>query len=114
MGFVRRNFSASRDESRFAFRLGHSPIRNSDFAAFRALHKQPTPLHLNGANMAVRFGGKERKSVTFWLVRSEPPGVFAFGDVRANRVKRVASAVGVGSMAVQFIHEILMSCPSGG
>jgi hypothetical protein len=28
MGFVRRNFSASWDESRFAFKLGPSPIRN--------------------------------------------------------------------------------------
>ena len=35
------------------------------------------------------------------------PGVFAAGDVRANSVKRVASAVGEGSMAVQFIHQVL-------
>ena len=41
------------------------------------------------------------------------PGVFAVGDVRANSVKRVASAVGEGSMAVQFIHEVLKTYPSG-
>ena len=35
------------------------------------------------------------------------PGVFAAGDVRANSVKRVASAVGEGSMAVQFIHQVM-------
>lgn len=35
------------------------------------------------------------------------PGVFAAGDVRAGSVKRVASAVGEGSMAVQFVHQVL-------
>ncbi len=34
-------------------------------------------------------------------------GVFAAGDVRADSVKRVASAVGEGSMAVQFIHQVI-------
>ena len=34
-------------------------------------------------------------------------GVFAAGDVRADSVKRVASAVGEGSMAIQFVHEYL-------
>ena len=32
------------------------------------------------------------------------PGVFAAGDVRAHSVKRVASAVGEGSICVQFVH----------
>ena len=35
------------------------------------------------------------------------PGVFAAGDVRSDSVKRVASAVGEGSMLVQFVHEFL-------
>ena len=35
------------------------------------------------------------------------PGVFAVGDVRSGSVKRVASAVGEGSMVVQFVHEYL-------
>ena len=35
------------------------------------------------------------------------PGVYAVGDVRAGSVKRVASAVGEGSIAVQYIHEYL-------
>jgi thioredoxin reductase (NADPH) len=35
------------------------------------------------------------------------PGVFAAGDVRSGSVKRVASAVGEGSMSVQFVHEFL-------
>ena len=35
------------------------------------------------------------------------PGVFAVGDVRHGSVKRVASAVGAGAIAVQFVHEYL-------
>ncbi|CAN5708572.1 FAD-dependent oxidoreductase [soil metagenome] len=49
-----------------------------------------------------------------WKLEREPhmletsvPGVFVAGDVRSGSVKRVASAVGEGSMAVQFIHEYL-------
>jgi thioredoxin reductase (NADPH) len=37
------------------------------------------------------------------------PGVFAVGDVRHGSVKRVASAVGAGAIAVQFIHQYLAS-----
>ena len=37
------------------------------------------------------------------------PGVFAAGDVRANSVKRVASAVGEGAMAVTLVHRYLES-----
>jgi thioredoxin reductase (NADPH) len=33
--------------------------------------------------------------------------VFAVGDVRARNVKRVASAVGEGSIAVSFVHQLL-------
>ena len=35
------------------------------------------------------------------------PGVFAVGDVRHGSVKRVASAVGAGAIAVQFVHQYL-------
>ena len=42
-----------------------------------------------------------------FLLETSRPGVFAAGDVRAGSVKRVASAVGEGSMAVQFVHERL-------
>jgi NADPH-dependent glutamate synthase beta subunit-like oxidoreductase len=35
------------------------------------------------------------------------PGVFAAGDVRSGSAKRVAAAVGEGSMVVQFVHEVL-------
>jgi len=41
-----------------------------------------------------------------WLETSVP-GVFVAGDVRHGSVKRIASAVGEGSMAVQFVHQYL-------
>jgi thioredoxin reductase (NADPH) len=49
-----------------------------------------------------------------WLLERDPylfeasiPGVFVVGDIRANSVKRVASAVGEGSVAVSFVHQYL-------
>jgi thioredoxin reductase (NADPH) len=40
-------------------------------------------------------------------LESSVPGVFVAGDVRAESVKRVASAVGEGAMAVTLIHRYL-------
>ena len=42
-----------------------------------------------------------------YLLESSVPGVFACGDVRWSPVKRVASAVGEGSMAIAFVHKYL-------
>jgi len=42
-----------------------------------------------------------------YLLETSVPGVFACGDVRLSPVKRVASAVGEGSMAIAFIHRFL-------
>ena len=42
-----------------------------------------------------------------YLLESSVPGIFACGDVRASPIKRVASAVGEGSMAIAFIHNYL-------
>jgi thioredoxin reductase (NADPH) len=42
-----------------------------------------------------------------FMLESSLPGVFAVGDVRSGSVKRVASAVGEGSMAVRFVHQYL-------
>jgi thioredoxin reductase (NADPH) len=41
------------------------------------------------------------------MLETSIPGVFAVGDVRAGNVKRVASAVGEGSIAVSFVHQVL-------
>lgn len=42
-----------------------------------------------------------------YLLESSMAGVFVAGDVRHGSVKRVASAVGEGSIAVQFMHQYL-------
>ena len=56
-------------------------------------------------------GGKRPKSWTLerdpFLLETNIPGIFAVGDVRHGSVKRVASGVGEGSVAVQFIHQYL-------
>jgi thioredoxin reductase (NADPH) len=46
-----------------------------------------------------------------FMLESSVPGVFAAGDVRHRSVKRVASAVGEGSMVVQFVHQYLSRVP---
>jgi len=42
-----------------------------------------------------------------FLLETSRPGVLAVGDVRSGSVKRVASAVGEGSVAISFVHRIL-------
>jgi thioredoxin reductase (NADPH) len=42
-----------------------------------------------------------------YLLETSLPGVFAVGDVRSGSIKRVASAVGEGSIAISFIHKVL-------
>jgi thioredoxin reductase (NADPH) len=42
-----------------------------------------------------------------YLLETSRPGVFAVGDVRRGNLKRVASAVGEGSIAVAFVHQVL-------
>ncbi len=42
-----------------------------------------------------------------WLLEASIPGVFVAGDARAESVKRVASAVGEGAMAVTLVHRYL-------
>jgi thioredoxin reductase (NADPH) len=42
-----------------------------------------------------------------YLLETSVPGIFACGDVRLGPVKRVAAAVGEGSMAIAFVHQLL-------
>jgi thioredoxin reductase (NADPH) len=42
-----------------------------------------------------------------YLFETSLPGVFAVGDVRSGSIKRVASAVGEGSIAISFVHQVL-------
>ncbi|MEM8995925.1 MAG: fused response regulator/thioredoxin-disulfide reductase, partial [Acidobacteriota bacterium] len=46
---------------------------------------------------------------TPYLFETSVPGVFAAGDVRHQSIKRVASAVGEGSVSVHFMHRHLAS-----
>src|ERR1017187_5178273 len=57
---------------------------------------------------------RDGKSPQSWTLERDPslletnvPGVFAVGDVRHGSVKRVASSVGEGSIAIQFVHQYL-------
>jgi thioredoxin reductase (NADPH) len=56
-------------------------------------------------------GGRPPKNWTLdrdpYLLEASIPGVFAIGDVRHGSVKRVASSVGEGAIAVQFVHQHL-------
>jgi thioredoxin reductase (NADPH) len=44
-----------------------------------------------------------------FLLETSRPAIFAVGDVRGGNVKRVASAVGEGSIAVAFVHQVLQT-----
>ena len=47
-----------------------------------------------------------------YLLETSVPGIFACGDVRASKVKRVAAAVGEGSMTIAFVHQYLQHAAS--
>jgi thioredoxin reductase (NADPH) len=73
------------------------------------LARDPRGFVLTGPDLAVdgrRPRGWQLDRDPYYLEASVP-GVFAAGDVRANSVKRVASAVGEGAMAIQLIHGYL-------
>ena len=55
----------------------------------------------------VRAAGRWQLDRDPYLLETSVPGVFACGDVRFSPVKRVASAVGDGSMAIAFVHQYL-------
>jgi thioredoxin reductase (NADPH) len=78
-------------------------VPNTDF-----LRDSPVSLDRNGFVLtgdAMRpYWGEAR--IPFYLETS-CPGIFAAGDCRAGSVKRVASSVGEGSMAVTFVHRVL-------
>ena len=42
-----------------------------------------------------------------YLLETSIPGIFACGDVRYSPIKRVAAAVGEGSMTIAFVHQYL-------
>lgn len=63
---------------------------------------------VTGLALAAEIRGLERWRLAGrspFLLETSLPGVFAAGDVRSGSIKRVASAVGEGSMAVSFVHQ---------
>jgi thioredoxin reductase (NADPH) len=73
------------------------------------VRRDPRGFVVTGPDLLV--GGKRPRG---WPLDRDPyylegsvPGVFAAGDARANSVKRVASAVGEGAMAIQLVHRYL-------
>jgi thioredoxin reductase (NADPH) len=58
---------------------------------------------------AVVKAGRWREARDPYLLETSVPGIFACGDVRASLVKRVAAAVGEGSMTIAFIHQYLQA-----
>jgi thioredoxin reductase (NADPH) len=73
------------------------------------IERDPRGFVLTGPDLLV--GGKRPRA---WPLDRDPyylegsvPGIFAAGDARANSVKRVASAVGEGAMAIQLVHRYL-------
>ncbi len=55
----------------------------------------------------VRDAGRWELDRDPYLLETSVPGIFACGDVRSSPVKRVAAAVGEGSMAIAFVHQYL-------
>ncbi len=55
----------------------------------------------------VRAAGRWQLERDPYLLETSVPGIFACGDVRFSPVKRVAAAVGEGSMAIAFVHQYL-------
>lgn len=69
-----------------------------------AVHRDPHGFVVTGSALQPdRWAGMRDP----YLLETSVPGVFAVGDVRSGSVKRVASAVGEGSIAVSFVHAVL-------
>ena len=66
---------------------------------------------LTGAD--VRAAGRWELDRDPYLLETSVPGIFACGDVRFSPVKRVAAAVGEGSMAIAFVHQYLREADAG-
>jgi thioredoxin reductase (NADPH) len=62
-------------------------------------------------DLVARKQGTWRLARDPYLLETSVPGIFAAGDVRHGSVKRVASGVGEGSMAIAFVHQYLATTP---
>jgi thioredoxin reductase (NADPH) len=67
----------------------------------------PKGFILAGPDLKARAASAWKLERDPYLLETSVPGIFVAGDVRFNSVKRCASAVGEGSIAVQFMHQYL-------
>jgi thioredoxin reductase (NADPH) len=67
----------------------------------------PKGFILAGPDLKTKAPGSWKLDREPYLLETSVPGIFVAGDVRYNSVKRCASAVGEGSIAVQFMHQYL-------
>jgi len=108
---------------RVQWRTDHSPAETHDIQhVFVMTGAAPSTNWLNGcvaldSQGFIKTGpdlSRDDLSAAKWplaraphLLETSRPGVFAVGDVRAGNIKRVASAVGEGSIAISFVHQAL-------
>jgi thioredoxin reductase (NADPH) len=71
--------------------------------------RDPNGFVLSGRDLMVegRFPKDWKEDRPPYLLETSTPGIFAAGDVRHGSIKRAASAVGEGSISVQFMHQYL-------
>ena len=69
----------------------------------QGLREDRAPICAGGAGRGALAARRDSR----YLMESSIPGVFAVGDARATSVKRVASAVGEGSICIQLVHRAL-------
>jgi thioredoxin reductase (NADPH) len=103
---------------RASFVSADGPLELPVSAAFVFIGQQPRTAWLDGVvardDRGFVLTGPQVDASLGWnldrhpfLLESSLPGCFAAGDVRHDSVKRIASAVGEGAMAVRFVHEYL-------
>ncbi len=66
---------------------------------------------LTGADVSA--SGRWEQARDPFLLETTVPGIFACGDVRLSPVKRVAAAVGEGSMTIALVHQYLREIAAG-
>ena len=72
-----------------------------------AILRDPKGFVLAGPDLKARTKGAWKLDREPYLLETSVPGIFVAGDVRHGSVKRCASAVGEGSIAIQFVHQYL-------
>jgi thioredoxin reductase (NADPH) len=67
--------------------------------------RDPRGFVLTGSDLGDDSGWPLERSP--YLLETSMPGLFAAGDARHGAIKRVASAVGEGSIAIQLVHQLV-------